>query len=593
MALENSLTEQSRRAAQPVHIRTPLLPHQLASIEAMRYKEISFQHGYPITNTGETLYSSYAQYSDRSGVGKTLATLGHISNMATFPLTNEASAPTPSLTQESSPALFSIIQRNNIDNLFDTLIVVPFAIYRQWQDVITNETNLQANFLKTNRDLEKDNLLQNLRSSHLTLISNTLLAPFMNSLNGYNNPRWRRVFYDEADTIKISSTCAHPAANMTWYISSHYTHLMLADSHISSYAFRQLSPAYIAGLSPEVRALVDYHIDNHPSIIFFKTTSAQFFSNHLKTKHPLRAHLVVRSSDEFIDASIRVPPVTEEVVRCLAPVSHQLIEYTIPNEVREMLNAGDVKGALQRLGVSQHTPLTLVGAVKEYKEKEIEQLRRNPTPRSEEKIAAIMLQVQGIQQRLEQVSEDVCAICFESPSAPVLTPCCSKMFCGDCMLKWMMRTLACPLCREEILPKDLKSIGDISIIQTQPILPRKIHALLKILQDNPNGKFLVFSRFDNPLLEIHETIAEHYPSQNLGGNKDIIARQIAEFETGITKVLLLNSSLSIAGMNLPSATHVILYHKMGMDEERNILSRAQRIGRKTSLHFTKLLYERE
>jgi hypothetical protein len=368
---------------------------------------------------------------------------------------------------------------------------------------------------------------------------------------------------------------------------------MLGDSHISSYAFRQLSPAYIAGLSPDMRTVVDYHLENHPSIIFFKTTSAQFFSNHLKTKHPLRAHLVIRCSDEFIDTSIQVPPVTEEIIRCAAPISHDLIEYTIPNDVREMLNAGDVKGALQRLGVSQHTPLTLVGAVKEYKEKEIEQLRRNPTARSEEKIAAIMSQVQGIQQRLEQVSEDVCAICFESPSAPVLTPCCSKMFCGDCMLKWMMRTLVCPLCREEILPKDLKSIGEVAIIHNIPVLPKKIHALMKILQDNPNGKFLVFSRFDNPLSEIHETIAEHYPSQNLGGNKDIIARQIAEFETGITKVLLLNSSLAIAGMNLPSATHVILYHKMGMDEEKNILSRAQRIGRKTSLHFTKLLYERE
>jgi hypothetical protein len=558
----------------------------------MRSKEIRFQHGWTIPNTSETLYSSYAQYSDRSGVGKTLTTLAHISNMATFPLTNEATVPTPSLTQESSPSLFTIVQRNNTDNLFDTLIVVPFTIYRQWQDVITNETTLQANFLKTNRDIEKDNLLQNLRSSHLTLISNTLLGSFMNSLRVYN-PRWRRVFYDEADTIKITSSCAHPPANMTWYISSRYINLMLADSHISSYSFRQLSPTYIAGLSPEIRAVVDYHLENHPSIIFFKTTSAQFFANHLKTKHPLRAHLVIRCSDDFMDASIQVPPVIEQVIRCAAPISHELIEYTIPNEVREMLNAGDVKGALQRLGVSQHTPLTLVDAVKEYKEKEIEQLRRNPTARSEEKIATIMSQVQGIQQRLEQVSEDVCAICFESPSAPVLTPCCSKMFCGDCMLKWMMRTLACPLCREEILPKDLKSIGDVAIVHNLPVLPRKIHALLKILQDNPNGKFLVFSRFDNPLSEIHETIAEHYPSQNLGGNKDIIARQIAEFETGITKVLLLNSSLAIAGMNLPSATHVILYHKMGMDEEKNILSRAQRIGRKTSLHFTKLLYERE
>ena len=605
--LANSLTETSPRAAQPPHIKPQLLPHQLAAMAAMREKEIGLQRGLQVGD--ETIYSSYAQYSDRAGVGKTLSVLGHVSQMATYPLRPEAQqVQAQILDPESSPAMFSLKPQPATENLFDTLIVVPFTIYRQWQDTITNETNLKATFLKSIRDMDKPTILQNMRGSHITLISNTLLNQFLGSLNIIApGARWRRVFYDEADTIKLSCACAHPPANMTWYISSHYVNLLLADCHYSSHVLRLLPEPYVESFDEEIQTMVKYHVDHHPSIIFFKTASYSFFANHLKTKHHLRGHLVIRCSNNFIDSSINIQPVVETIIRCETPISHELVEYTIPTEVKEMLNAGDIKSALQRLGVPQHTPLTLVDAVTEFKMKDIQNLNRTLLLKNQEnpvntaiteaimiKIRAIEAQVQGIKKRLEQISEDVCAICFDRPVSSVLTPCCSKVFCGECMIQWMIRTLACPLCREGIHPNQLKSIGDCSApLQAKPQLPKKIDALLKILQESPEGKFLVFSRFDNPLSEIHETITDHYPSQTLQGNKDNIASQIADFETGITKVLLLNSRMAIAGMNLPSATHVILFHKMGMDEERDILGRAQRIGRTKQLQFIKLLNERE
>jgi hypothetical protein len=120
-----------------------------------------------------------------------------------------------------------------------------------------------------------------------------------------------------------------------------------------------------------------------------------------------------------------------------------------------------------------------------------------------------------------------------------------------------------------------------------------MEALLKILEADPEGKFLIFSRYDNPLEDIRASIEHRFPIQHLQGNKDMIARQAADFEKGPTKILLVNSNTSIAGMNIPFATHIILLHKMGQVEEYNILGRSYRLGRNVPLRFIRLLHERE
>ena len=156
----------------------------------------------------------------------------------------------------------------------------------------------------------------------------------------------------------------------------------------------------------------------------------------------------------------------------------------------------------------------------------------------------------------------------------------------------MARTLACPLCRTSFHPNQLCAIGAQSIPRsTAPKLPKKNEALLKILEENPEGKFLIFSRYENPLLSLQELLS--YTSATLQGNKDVIAKILNNFEQGKIKVLLLNSKAAAAGINIPSATHVILLHKMIKEEETQILGRAYRIGRTAPLHFIQLLTERE
>ena len=605
----NALTESSPLAEQPTHVKTPLRLHQLASIAAMKEKETTLRVGCKIQGTDETLFSQYAYLGDRVGVGKTLMVLGHISQMATYPL-----RPQPLLSNlhpSSTAACFSIAPHTVSSNVYDSLIVVPHTIYKQWQETIENQTTLKAHFLKSQRDLDKDSLLTSLQTSHCTLISNTLLQPFLYNIQARTpnqTTSWRRVFFDEADTIKLSGGCHRPNANMTWYVTASYANMLCVNNYYHSYIIRQLPQAFLETLDPELQEMLQTYVENHPNVTFFRTTSPNYFAD-TKSTHPLRGHLVVKSSKAFLDQSIQLPALHQEIIRCQTPFTQQLLDQAIPPEIETLLHAGDISGALMSLGVSSHTPLTIVDAVTEFRKKELNRLQRLFQFKQEEtyisaqakeaalaalqyKIQTAEQQLHALQQRIEEATKESCSICFETPTEPVLVPCCSKMFCGSCILSWMTRTPACPLCRRSFHPSELKRIGQ-EFGGTRTIVPKKIDALLQILQENPDGKFLIFSRYENPLLSIQEMIHDAYPTATLQGNKDSISRILSEFEKGHIKILLLNSRQAAAGMNIPSATHLILLHKMGMEEEKQILGRAYRLGRTAPLRFIKLLHQRE
>jgi SNF2 family DNA or RNA helicase len=612
-AFSNALTEDSPMAEQPSHMKTNLKIHQLAAIYSMREKEIALRKGFKVPGSEETLFSQYAFLGDRVGVGKTFMVLGHISQMALTPLTQ--GSPLSNLHPNSTAACFSILPEPVSNNLYDSLIVVPHTIYRQWQDTAKKHTTLKVLYLKTLRDLEKDTLISNLEASHLTLISNTLLASFMNSLQARNiTPKWRRVIYDEADTITIKNTTPSPSAIMTWYVTASYTNLLLSNQYYHSYIIRQLPPSFLDSLHPILKESLQLQITTHPNVTIFKTQSHSFFKERIQSHHPLRGHLVIMNSDAFLDNSVSLPALHTDIIRCETPITQQLVESAISPEIQDMLHAGDIQGALQGLGISSHTSVSIVDAVTAYKQKELERLVRLLAFKAQEeyaseqakeaalaalqvKIDTVKQQIEAIKIRIEEASKDGCSICFDSAEGPVLTPCCSKVFCANCILSWMQRKPACPLCRESFHPSQLCSIGP-SQVQGQgqgqkTRLPKKIDALLSLINANPNGKFLIFSRYENPLQALHENLETTHKVGTLQGNKDVIAHMLEDFAKGKIKILLLNSRNAAAGINIPMATHVILLHKMIHEEEKQILGRAYRMGRTEPLHFIKLLHERE
>ncbi len=611
----NALTSNSPMAAQPPHIQLPLRMHQLTAMEAMRTKEQTLHTGWQIPGTQETLFSNYAFLGDRVGVGKTLMVLGHISQMTTQPpfTPNTLS----NLHPRSSASFFSILPSPTPTTLFSSLVIVPHTIFRQWQSSIEQHTTLTAHFLKTQRDLDKDSLLNQLRDSHLTLISNTLLPLFLNSLRArqVSQPTWVRVIYDEADNLKIPVTCPVPQALFTWYITATFQNFLFANEYMHSYHLQQLNPELLQDLHPEVQEVVQNHIDNHPHITFFHTQSQGFFQEKLRNTHPLRSHLIVQNSRDFLHQSVQLPVLQRQIIRCRALNSQQILESVIPPETEAMLHAGDVQGALRSLGVSTETHLTLVDVVTDFHKKELDRMKRlyefkkhetYSTPQAkqqaldnmEHKIQTQEANLLLLKTRIQDATRDNCSICYELPQESVLVPCCSRVFCGSCLLSWLLRQNSCPLCRASISPDRLIRIDKTKDITNSPFtqmptLQTKVDALCSLFHNNPQGKFLLFSRYDFPMETIRSRLPPEQRIAEIQGNKDVIAHLLRDFEDGLIQCLFMNSKSAAAGIHIPSATHVVLYHKMGAEEEKQILGRAYRLGRTEPLSFIQLLHERE
>jgi SNF2 family DNA or RNA helicase len=125
-------------------------------------------------------------------------------------------------------------------------------------------------------------------------------------------------------------------------------------------------------------------------------------------------------------------------------------------------------------------------------------------------------------------------------------------------------------------------------------LPKKHDALLRLLRENPQGRFLIFSRYDNPFNAIEKSIEELCINVSyLKGSKDMISSTLRAFGKGEIQCLLLNSQFAGAGLNITSATHVVLLHAMTHEEEKQILGRSYRLGRNGPLNFIKLLNKDE
>jgi SNF2 family DNA or RNA helicase len=292
-----------------------------------------------------------------------------------------------------------------------------------------------------------------------------------------------------------------------------------------------------------------------------------------------------------------------------------MVAGSISPEIQVFLHAGDIKSALEHLGVGAEHHTNLVEAVTENRKKELARLKREydfkasneyRTPQAKEealllqktKIDRLEEQIKSICERIENFQKEICPICFDEPQNALLTKCCQRIFCASCILESLSRKMDCPLCRMTTNPTELKRITlTKEEVVKGPVYdtPLKKEAFIKLFQDNPQGKFLVFSRYDNPLLQVAAELEAIgiKDVREVKGPKDVIQATLNSFQKGTLRCLLLNSIHAGAGLTITAATHIILLHSMNIEEEKQIVGRAYRLGRKEPLHVYKLVHPNE
>ena len=613
----NELTTESPRVdTTNPNLKVSLRAHQSAAIYSMIEQEKRLSAGMDIS--GQTLYGSWSILGDGVGVGKSLSVLGHIAHLKS---TAAFSPKMPRLTMPCSPYLYSMEKHtySDLSECTASLIIVPHTLYRQWCGYIKDQTNLKAFYITTKRNLEGA-FWNNLNEADVVLISNTLYKDFIYKTVGI--VQFNRVYIDEADSIHISGSLALPQTKFLWFISASWPNLLypginlwIGYNLLHNHVFSE-GAIFHPDFTEQFRS---NYMSRNPYYTFrYHVVSVPFLRRILLPNHPLRGHLIVRCSTKFIAESISLPPLHRHTILCRSTIAYQLVAGVISDEVRNFLHAGDVQSALQLLGVGAEQTTSLVDAVTDNRMKALAQLKRDyaykaereySTPQAKEdalaslqqKINHLEEQIRNIKERIENYHKEICPICFDEPQDAVLTKCCQRVFCASCILQSLSRKLDCPLCRKITKPSELKRITDTNTMEVakpkadvdQP--PLKKEALIKLFQDNPTGKFLVFCRYDNPFLQITaelEAVGIH-GVREVKGTKDVVQNTLNMFQRGDLRCLLLNSIHAGAGLTITAATHIILLHSMNMEEEKQILGRAYRLGRKEPLSVYKLVHPDE
>jgi hypothetical protein len=115
-----------------------------------------------------------------------------------------------------------------------------------------------------------------------------------------------------------------------------------------------------------------------------------------------------------------------------------------------------------------------------------------------------------------------------------------------------------------------------------------------MLQDRAS-KWLIFNDNGNVLIKYQGYLMGRGIKTVMldGGNQKMIERTLKDYKEGDVQVLLLNSMIEGAGMNLENTTHLLFMHKTEEKFIEQVVGRAQRYGRKTPLNILMLFNKNE
>jgi SNF2 family DNA or RNA helicase len=143
----------------------------------------------------------------------------------------------------------------------------------------------------------------------------------------------------------------------------------------------------------------------------------------------------------------------------------------------------------------------------------------------------------------------------------------------------------------KILDEQLVTIGGIPNFSVKN---EKTTNLEIIVQSKMNAKILIFSCYDTSLMSITPILNKHGIKYDyLKGNGGHINNVIRNYKTGDTNVLLVNTMYFGSGFNMENTTDIIMFHKFDSEIEKQVIGRAQRIGRTLPLNVWYLVHDNE
>jgi hypothetical protein len=552
-------------------VKIPLFMHQKNSIVKMetveKCRELRGGNIYVNTNV--------AILGDKTGSGKTLMMISLLArDRNKIPnRSNHDSYLKPTIlledrkyTRKSKRVNINNTFYNRVSEVVETFFYVPInvvvvspSILNQWKDELS-KTNLKCLFIHLNKHLEEYN-----ETYDLIVVTYKRYNEFVSFLNILYKTRFiiKRFILDEIyylPGMKLLESDFVWVMSANMYINNDFTDVSMHHSYIKK---------ILGSINPK--------------------------------------EITIKNTDEDIAVSYSLPSTVTHNYKCFSRYDGINSRF-ISSDIRRMIAADDLSSAISMLGGQKTSNDNLQNLIIQKEEENLRRLEakvkyyiemndEKQVEKYKEKHKEASKSFESLKERISMLSTE-CPVCMEDIVNRVLVECCMNSFCNVCVLELLKTTCKCPLCRTQLDPSKMIYAGEEKEEKKEERKEErrlnKQEQLVEIIKNNPQGKYIVFSEFNNTFFNIIETLNKNnIKNEELKGSVERINNILKQFKSGEISVLFLNSRYNGSGINLQECSDIIIYHKMESVLEQQIIGRALRIGRRQDLHVHKLFYENE
>lgn len=653
-----NLDETSPTIKHPNGLKVKLRPHQLTSIAAMRELEKQGSIIIDKPNIASGLYTSVrhtvkdieeftgstfvietnsAILADKVGSGKTFMIIGLILN-----------TPVPVLhdrfiigTDHYSIKMMSIKESEKVN-----LIVVPHNLANQWGEFL-EQSNLE--YLKLNTmtdfdiffDIDYVSKIELTYHNSLVLYNKTkkknipekLIDKHLQTKNGSKTSKkstktkhtiiYERKTLNPKKVKKILDTKKVFVLNVNRY---KLFKQIFRSTQWARVIIDEMDSASIPTMFDEYGNF-NWFLTATPTSIFYKSCR-RYVNKIFGYNQHLLSYFIVKNKDEYVDASVVLPKPYVFMVKTLLHQVVSAIKDLIPQDVLQLINAGNMHEAVAKLNCDVDTEENIVKVLTDKINTELHNLTKEleyvkslipPDPEAHQKriekiesdIARCKTRLESIKEKIKSINDECCFICADTFDTPTILDCCKSVFCLKCLLSALKAgDNKCPYCRYVVknnkeyhvisknASKKSNTVSSKKKSKETFIKMDKADVLEKILsylsQNEEIPKILIFSDYHQTFDKIKKNITKaKLTYELLSGVPAHISNVINDFMQGEINVLMLDSQHYGSGLNLQDANYLILYHRMTPELETQVIGRAQRFGRKTPLKVIYLVNESE
>ena len=268
-------------------------------------------------------------------------------------------------------------------------------------------------------------------------------------------------------------------------------------------------------------------------------TDRQLRNSHLKNilSSIEPKYITIKNSDEMIEKSYKLPNIFDHIYECYSYYDN--FSHVLSEEARNMLAADDLASAIALLGGQQTNNNDLKEVILQKEKDNLHRLEarlkyyeelndEKQIENYKNKIDINNKTIKNIEDRIKSMNNE-CPVCIEEIINKVIVGCCTNAFCDKCILEILKTTSKCPLCRCKLEPSKMLYSNDqikinkeekknnccneyndeIEIINqntNKKVKNNKLKQLIKIVTSKQNGKFIVFSQYNNTFSHIIEEL---------------------------------------------------------------------------------------